>query len=202
MKLYYAPYACSLAVHIVAIEAEVPLELLKVDLEHGRLEDGRDFRQINPRGYVPLLELDDGERLTETAILVEVIADAGANRDLIPYPGTRERVRIQSWLVFIATEIHKTFGLLWRDDTPEETRGIIVARLVDRFAELDSLLQEQPYIAGDRFTVVDAYAFTVVDWSNHVGIDLAPYPHLRAFQARVAERPAVREAMLSEVACN
>ncbi|BAV64463.1 glutathione transferase GstA [Sphingobium cloacae] len=198
MKLYYAPYACSLAVHIVALEAGVSLDLVKVDLDGYTLPDGSDYRSVNPRGYVPVLEFDDGERLTETAVLVQYLADSGSHRELLPAFGTRERLRAQSWLNVIATELHKTFSWLWRDDTPEETRQIVRAKLADRFAELDGLLAAQPFLTGTQFTVVDAYAFTVVDWANHVDIDLSAYPNLSAFMVRVGDRPSVQAALREE----
>lgn len=200
MKLYYAPYACSLAVHIVALEASLDLDLVRVDLDTSTLPDGSDFRRINPRGYVPVLEFDDGERLTETAVLIEHVADIGGNRDLMPALGTRERLRAQVWLNFLATELHKGFSWLWRDDTPDATKDAARAKLAERFTELDQLLGTRPFLSGDRFTVVDAYAFTIVDWSNHVGIDLGPYPQLSDFQKRVAERPSVQTALREEEA--
>ena len=199
MKLYYAPGACSLAPHIVAREAGVPLALVKVDLFKHRLEDGSDYKKINPRGYVPLLELEDGERFTESAVLVQLIAEKGGNRDLLPAPGTRERLRVQSWLNFIATELHKTFSpWLWHKDTAESTKQAAKDKLATRFAELDALLGRQPYLTGDRFTVADAYAFTIVNWSNLLHIELSPYPNLSAFLDRVAARPAVQEALRAE----
>jgi glutathione S-transferase len=198
MKLYYAPGACSLAPHIVAREAGVPIELIKVDLSKHRLADGSDYKKINPRGYVPLLELEDGERFTEAAVLVQIIAERGSNPDLLPAAGTRERWRVQSWLNFIATELHKTFSPLWQKDAAESTHAAAKAKLAARFAELDASLAKQPYLTGEQFTVADAYAFTVVSWSNILGVDLKPFPHLSAFLERVAERPKVAEALTTE----
>lgn len=198
MKLYYAPGACSLAPHIVAREAGVPLDLVKVDLLKHRLEDGSDYRKINPRGYVPLLELEDGERFTEASALVQIVAERGRNPDLLPPAGSRERWRVQSWLGFIATELHKTFGPLWNKDTPQATQEATRAKLAQRFGELDQLLAGRPYLTGQTFTVADAYAFTIVNWSNLLKVDLAPFPNLSAFQERVAARPAVQEALRAE----
>jgi glutathione S-transferase len=199
MKLYYAPGACSLAPHIVAREAGVPVELIKVDLAKHRLADGSDYKEINPRGYVPLLELEDGERFTEAAVLVQLLAERGSNPDLLPAADTREHWRVQSWLNFIATELHKTFSpALWHKETAESTQAAAKAKLATRFAELDLLFAKQPYLTGERFTVADAYAFTIVNWSNFLGIDLKPYPNLSAFLDRVAARQKVAEALSAE----
>jgi glutathione S-transferase len=198
MKLYYSPGACSLAPHIVAREAGVPLDLVKVDLLKHRLEDGSDYRKINPRGYVPLLELEGGERFTEASTLVQILAELGRNPDLLPPAGSRGRWRVQSWLSFIATELHKTFSPLWNKDTAQSTQDATRAKLAARFAELNELLARQPYLTGEAFTVADAYAFTVVSWSKLLKVDLAPYPHLTKFLERVAARPAVQEAMRAE----
>jgi glutathione S-transferase len=198
MKLYYSPGACSLAPHIVAREAGVPVELVKVDLLKHRLQDGSDYRKINPRGYVPLLELEDGERFTEASTLVQILAEHGRNPDLLPPAGSRGRWRVQSWLSFIATELHKTFSPLWNKDTAQSTQEATRAKLATRFAELNELLGRQPYLTGETFTVADAYAFTVVNWSHLLKVDLAPFPHLSAFLERVAARPAVQEALRAE----
>ena len=198
MKLYYSPGACSLAPHIVAREAGVPVDLVKVDLLKHRLEDGSDYRKVNPRGYVPLLELEDGERFTEASTLVQILAELGRNTDLLPPAGSRGRWRVQSWLSFIATELHKTFSPLWSKDTAQSTQDATRAKLATRFAELDQLLARQPYLTGETFTVADAYAFTIVSWSKLVKVDLAPFTHLSAFLERVAARPAVQEALRAE----
>jgi len=198
MKLYYSPGACSLAPHIVAREAGVSVELGKVDLLKHRLEDGSDYRKVNPRGYVPLLELEDGERFTEASTLVQIVAELGRNPDLLPPAGSRGRWRVQSWLSFIATELHKTFSPLWSKDTAQSTQDATRAKLATRFSELDELLARQPYLTGQTFTVADAYAFTIVNWSHLLKVDLAPFPHLSAFLERVAARPAVQEALRAE----
>ena len=198
MKLFYSPGACSLAPHIVAREAGVPVELVKVDLLKHRLQDGSDYRKINPRGYVPLLELEDGERFTEASTLVQILAEHGRNPDLLPPAGSRGRWRVQSWLSFIATELHKTFSPLWSKDTAQSTQDATRAKLATRFAELNELLGRQPYLTGETFTVADAYAFTIVNWSHLLKVDLAPFPHLSAFLERVAARPAVQEALRAE----
>jgi len=199
MKLYYAPGACSLAPHIVAREAGVPLHLVKVDLLRHKLDDGSDYKAVNPRGYVPLIELEDGERLTEAAVLVQFLAERGHNPDLLPPAGTRDRLCVQQWLNFVATELHKTFSpWLWHKETAESTKDAARAKLAARFAELDGVLKNQHYLTGERFTVADAYAFVIVNWSNFLGLDLSPYPNLAMFLDRVAARPAVREALSAE----
>lgn len=197
MKLYYAPASCALAPHIVASEAGVPLELVKVDLRSHKTEAGEDYYAINPRGYVPLLELDDGTRLTESNVLVQVIADENPAANLLPPPG-RERQKVQSWLAFIATELHKGFAPLWDPTTPETVREAAKKKLSSRYEELNALLGKQPYIAGQTFTVADAYAFTVTNWTRFHNIDLAQWPNLQAFMGRIAERPKVVEAMRQE----
>jgi|SRR5215216_983750 len=199
MKLYYAPGACSLAPHIVAREAGVPIDLVKVDLAKHTLENGSDYTAVNPRGYVPLLELDDGERVTEAAVLVQLLAEAGLNTELLPPAGTRERVRVQAWLNFIATELHKTFSpWLWHKETAESTKEVAKAKLATRFAELDRVFARQAYLTGEHFTVADAYAFVIVNWANFLSVDISPYPNLQAFLDRVAARPAVQDVLFAE----
>jgi glutathione S-transferase len=198
MKLYYSPGACSLAAHIVAREASLAFDLVKVDLATHTTEAGEDYFKINPRGQVPALEID-GEVHTEVAALVQHLADQAPEAKLLPAPGTMERFRVNQWLIFVASELHKTFSpWLFQPDTADATRQAARAKLAARFAELDALFAARPYLTGDAFTVADAYGFTIVNWSNFVGIDLEPYPHLSAFMARVAARPKVREALAAE----
>jgi glutathione S-transferase len=198
MKLYYTPATCSLAVHIAAREAGVLLELVKVNLTTHRLADGTDFYAINPRGYVPVLELNGGQRLTETAALLQYVADLNPDAGLIPAAGTVDRVQLQGWLTFIATELHKAFGPLWHKETPELTRQHVLSLLAKRFAELDRVLAKQPYLMGERFTVADVYAFTILNWCNMLSISLAPYSGVVAMMDRVAKRPAVIQALQAE----
>jgi glutathione S-transferase len=198
MKLYYAPGACSLAPHIVAREAGLKLDLDRLDFATRRTEAGEDFSAVNPKGYVPALRLDSGEVLTEVATLVQYLADQAPQSGLAPAAGTIERYRLQEWLTFVSTEIHKGFGPLWKPDTPEAMKDIVRANLAKRFAWLDGELAKRPYLTGERFTAADAYLFTVVNWTNFHAIDLAPYPNLKAFMDRVAARPAVREALQAE----
>jgi glutathione S-transferase len=198
MKLYYTPAACSLAPHIVAREAGLKLEIEKVDLAGKKTETGADFSKINPKGYVPALGLDNGEVLTEVATLVQYLADQAPQSGLAPANGTMERYRLQEWLTFISTEIHKGFGPLWKPDTPAEIKEAAKANLAKRFAYLDQHLANRSFLAAERFSAADAYLFTVVNWTNFHNIDLAPYSNLKAYVQRVAARPAVQQAMQAE----
>jgi glutathione S-transferase len=198
MKLYYAPGACSLAPHIVAREAGLRLDLEKVDLRSGKTESGAAFAEINPKGYVSALALDGGEVLTEVSALVQYLADQAPGAGLVPGAGASERYRLLEWLGFISTEIHKGFGPLWKPQTPEAAKDMAKENLAKRFAYLDRHLARGPYLLGERFTVADAYLFTVTNWTNFHGIDLKPYPNLQAFMERVGARPKVREALSAE----
>ena len=199
MKLYYAPHACSLAPHIVAREAGIPIELVEVDLATHTLKDGTDYYAINPRGYVPALALDDGTVLTEVAALVQYLADLAPHAGLAPKAGTIERVELQAWLTFIGTELHKQFSpWLWHADTAATTVEAVKAKIATRFAELDRGLATRQYLMGDRFSVADAYAFAIVGWATLMRWDLAAYPSLVAYLARIAERPAVNAAIAAE----
>ncbi len=198
MKLFYMPGACSLSPHIVAREAGLPLELERVDYGTKRTETGADFMAVNPKGYVPALRLDDGETLTEGLAIVQYLADLAPESRLAPPNGSLPRYRLQEWLAFIATELHKGFGPLFAETTPPATKQAAKDALARRFTYLDQRLAGRDYLMGSTFTVADAYAFTVLNWTQRFGIDLEPYPNLRNFMARVAGRPAVREAMKAE----
>lgn len=199
MKLYYSSGACSLAPHIAAREAGVPLTLAKVDLtNHTLVDGGGDFYAISPRGYVPLLELDDGSRHTEAAALLQYIGDQDKTQKLLPAFGSKERLAVIEWLTFVSTELHKTFAPLWKKETPDATRQTVRDSLAKRFTELNGLLEKQSYLTGETFTVADAYAFTIINWTNFLGLSLNAYPHLQAYMGRVAARPAVQEALRAE----
>lgn len=197
MKLYYSPGACSLAPHIVASEAGLALELDKVNLTTKTTGSGRDFLSVNPKGYVPALMLDNGELLTEAAVVVQFIADQAPGSGLLPHCGSPERLRVQEWLAFIASELHKGFGPLWKP-VSDASRKAAVEVLHRRFALLDQTLEGRSYLMGDGFTVADAYGFTILNWSHFHKIDLTAYPHLVAYMKRVANRPRVRKAMEHE----
>jgi len=197
MKLYLSPGACSLAPHIALHEIGVPFNGLKVDLKSHKVADGTDYYSVNPKGYVPLLELDNGERLTEAAVILQYIADRKPGT-LAPAFGSIERYRLMEWLNFVATEVHKQFAPLFYPTTPDATKEAQKAKLASRFDHISKTLSKQPYLTGDTFTIADAYLFTVVNWSGTLGIDLGRWPALQQFQARVAARPGVQKAMKEE----
>jgi glutathione S-transferase len=198
MKLYYSPAACSLAVHIALRETGRRFDAVAVDLAKHTLPDGSSYLDISPRRYVPLLELDDGTRHTEAASLLQHVADLAPGRALIGEPGTPRRLAVVEWLTFVSTELHKTFSpWLWHKETAESTRKAAKDKLALRFAELDALLATREFLAGE-YSVADAYAFTIVNWANFLTLPLTPYANLKAYLARIAARPAVREALHAE----
>ena len=198
MKLYYSPGACSLAPHIALREAGLPFEPVLASTKTHKLEDGTDYYSINPKGYVPLLELDDGDRLTEAAVILQYIADQVPDRELAPPNGTRQRYRLQEWLNFITTELHKGMGGLFNPEMPEEAKALMRSKVADRFKWLDGELNGKPFLMGESFSVADAYLFTVTNWTRIVGVDVSALANLRAHQQRVAERPSVQAAMKLE----
>lgn len=198
MKLYYAPGACSLSPHIVAQELGLAIQLEKVDTAAKRTESGSDYWQINPKGYVPALELDDGEVLTEGPAIVQYLADRKPEAQLAPQNGTFARARLQEMLGYINSEIHKTYSPLFKKGIPAETRGERKAYLQRRYELIEKILAKQAWLLGDRFTAADAYLFTVTRWAASVDLDLSAFPKLRAFQERVAARPAVQAVLESE----
>jgi len=198
MKLYYSPGACSLSPHIVALEAGIPLQLEKVDGSIKRTASGANFWQINSKGYVPVLELDSGERLTEGPAIVQYLADQKPASGLAPANGTLPRYRLQEMLGYINSEIHKSYSPLFKPDTPEATRAERKEYLKRRYQFVEDVLAKQPFLLGDTFTAADAYLFTVTNWARHVELDLSGFPALLAFQKRVGERPAVHAAMEAE----
>ena len=201
MKLYYAPGACSLSPHIVAREAGIALDLERIDLgaTPHRTETGADFTQINRKGSVPALRLDDGQVLTEGAAIVQYLADLAPASGLAPAPGTLERYRLQEWLSFIGTELHKMFSpWLFHPEYGAQAAQVAREKIAQRFAFLDAHLADHPYLLGPSFTAADAYAFTIVGWARPMRIDLAPFAHLNRYMDRIAARPRVREAMQLE----
>jgi len=198
MKLYYAPGACSLSPHIVSREAGIDLEFERVDIAQKRTESGKDFWGINPKGQVPVLEIDNGQKLTEGPVIVQYLADQKPGSGLVPAPGTIDRYRVQEWLNFVASEMHKTYGPLFRPTTPEEFKVLSREVIGRRIAWLDKELAGKQYLMGDKFTVADAYLFTVLRWSPRVGVDLSKSPNVTAYIERVAARPKVQEALKAE----
>lgn len=198
MKLYYSPGACSLSPHIVLRESGLGFTPVLASTKTHKLADGTDYYTINPKGYVPLLELDDGQRLSEGPAIVQYIADRVPDKKLAAPWGSMERYRQIEWLNFISTEVHKLFGLFFNPATPEEFKTALRARGVDRLKWVDQQLEGKAYLMGDSFSVPDAYLFTVTNWTKVIGIDISPYANLGAFMARMAARPAVQEAMKAE----
>jgi glutathione S-transferase len=198
MKLYYTPGACSMAVHIALREAGLPFDLEKVDLRSKRTQGGEDYARINPKGYVPALQLEDGSIMTEAGVCVQYVADLAPQSELAPVAGTMARYRLMEWINFTATEIHKTFGPLFDASISEELRQRQIGLLGKRFAHLEERLSEQEFVTGAKFTSADAYLFTVLNWTHVVKMELARWPSLKDYTRRVAERPAVRETMKAE----
>lgn len=198
MKLFYAPGVCSLSPHIVLEEAGLPYESVKTDIRAKTTDGGGDYKKTNPLGYVPALQLDDGTILTEGPAIVQYVADKAPDKKLAPANGTLDRYKLQSWLNFISSELHKGFSPLFNPAMPEEAKTIAKERLATRLAYLDAQLAKNDYIMGKAFSLPDAYAFTVLRWTVPTKIDLAPYPHLQAFMKRMQARPAVQKAMKAE----
>ena len=198
MKLYYSPGACSLSPHIVLLEAGVKFDLAKVEFPSKKTSDGEDFLAINPKGVVPTLRLDDGDVLTEGAVIVQYIADQAGNTTLAPAPGTKERLKVQEWLNYIASELHKSFSPLFNPATPDAYKAIVKTNLTKQFAYLEKSLAGKDYLTGKNFTVADAYLFTILNWRHKHNIDISAYKNLTAYFDRVGARPQVKEAMQSE----
>ena len=198
MKLYFSNGACSLSPHIVLCESGLPFELVRASTKTHALDDGTDYYTINPKGSVPLLELDNGERLTEGPAIVQYIADQAPDKHLAPANGTLERYRVQEWLNFITSELHKGYSPLFRPNTPDEYKVIAKDALNKKYAYVDGKLAGKHYLMGERFSVADAYLFTVTNWAGRVGVDLSEFKNVAAFMARMMARPAVQAAMKVE----
>lgn len=197
MKLYAATGACALHVQIALREAGLGFELDLVDLASKRTSAGEDFTAINPKGYIPALALDDGRLLTEGAVITQWISDQAPHAGLFPPAGSFERVRGQEWLHYLATEIHKGFVPLFKPSS-DDAKGAARMELGRRFDLVEETLAAQPWLLGERFSIVDAYAFNVIGWSRYCGIDLARWPAITAWMKRIAERPSVRDAQIAE----
>lgn len=198
MKLYYSPGACSLSPHIVLREAGLNFDLALASTKTKKLADGSDFYQVNPKGQVPVLELDNGERLTEGPAIVQYIADQAPTSKLAPPAGSMQRYRLMEWLNFITSELHKSYSPLFNPAMPEEGKAVYRARISERLQWVDSQLEGKQYLLGDEFSVADAYLFTVSGWSKVVSVDMGALKNLNAFRDRVAARPAVKAAMEAE----
>ena len=203
MKLYFSPAACSFSPHVALREAGLDFELVKVDLKTGKIvANGSDFSRVNPKGYVPVLELDDGSVLTEGPAIVQYIADLKPASGLAPQAGTFERYRLQEWLGFINSEIHKGFSPLFNPATPDDYKTTIRANLAKRLAFVAGYLEQNDFLLGKQFSVADGYLYTVLNWGQWTGIDIKEWPSLVAFQERVGSRPAVKAAQAAEAAKN
>jgi glutathione S-transferase len=198
MKLYYWPGACSLSPHIVSREAGIDLQLAQLDRADRKAPDGTVLSSVNPKNQVPVLEIGNGQSLTEGPVIVQYLADQKPASGLLPAAGTVDRYRVLEWLNFITSELHKTFSPLFRPTTPEEFKTMSRDYLGQRFDWIDKQLAGKQYLMGDTFTVADAYLFTVMRWSPRVGIDLGKWPNITAYLDRVAARPKVQEAMKAE----
>jgi glutathione S-transferase len=199
MKLYYSPGACSLSPHIALREAGIPFTLEKVDLgKHALAGGGGDYYGVNPKGYVPALELDDGQVLTEGPAIVQYIADQRPQSGLAPAAGTMERYRLAEWLNFITSEIHKSFSPLFNEAAAPAWKDAARANIAKRLDVIERQLDGRQYLLGERFTVADGYLFTVLNWSGWAKFDLSKWPRVQSYLARIAERPKVREALAAE----
>ena len=198
MKLYYSPGACSLSPHIVLHESGLPFTGVLASTKTKKLQDGTDFHTINELGYVPVLELDNGERLREGPAIVQYLADQVPGKNLAPANGTMERYRLQEWLNFITSELHKGYSPLFRPTTPDEYKTIARDNLIKKYEFVDASLAGKQYLMGDSFSVPDAYLFTVTIWAKHVGLDLSKFANVGAFMERMAARPAVQAALEAE----
>ncbi|MSR14392.1 MAG: glutathione transferase GstA [Gammaproteobacteria bacterium] len=198
MKLYYSPGVCSLSPHICLREAGMAVDLVKVDIKAHTLDGGGDYLKINPNGYVPVLELDNGERLTEGPAIVQYIADQKPASRLAPPSGTVERAHLQSLLNYLSTEIHKGYSPLFNPAANDEFKVWLKQRLSDRYTWLAEQLGNKQYLMGEQFTAADAYLFTTIGWMGFVGLDVGTWPILSAYRDRIAARPRVQEAMRAE----
>jgi glutathione S-transferase len=198
MKLYYSPGACSLSPHIALHEAGLAFTPMLASTKTHQLEDGTDYYSINPLGYVPLLELDDGTRLSEGPAILQYVADQVPDKQLAPANGTLARYQMQSLLNFIGTELHKGFGPLFNPATPADYKPAVIERLMTRLSWIDSQLDGKNYLMGENFCVADAYLFTVSGWAGYVRVDISSFKNLAAFRARMSGRPAVQAALRAE----
>ena len=198
MKLYYSPGACSLSPHIALCEAGLPYELVKVDLKAKKLENGDDYLKVNPKGQVPALALDNGELVTEGPVIVQMIADKAAGKNLAPARDSAERYKLLEWLNFIGTELHKNFGPMFSPVLADDAKAFFKDRVMGKFKYLDGVLAGRDYLMGKQFTVADGYLFTMLAWADRMKFDLSAMPNLLAYKARVGARPMVQQALTKE----
>jgi glutathione S-transferase len=198
MKLYYSPGACSLSPHIALLEAGLPYELVKVDLRAKKLENGDDYLKVNPKGQVPALALDSGELVTEGPVIVQMIADKAAGKNLAPARDSAERYKLQEWLNYITGELHKNFSPMFSPVLADDAKAFFKDRVMGKFKYLDGVLAGRDYLMGKQFTVADGYLFTMLAWADRMKFDLSAMPNLLAYKARVGARPMVQQALTKE----
>jgi len=198
MKLYYSPGACSLSPHIALLEADLPYDLVKVDLKAKTLENGDDYLKVNPKGQVPALALDSGELVTEGPVIVQMIADKAAGKNLAPARDSTERYKLLEWLNFLTSEVHKSFGPMFSPVLADDAKAFFKDRVMGKFKYLDGALAGHDYLMGKQFTVADGYLFTMLTWADRMKFDLSGMPNLVAYRDRVAARPKVKEALTKE----
>ena len=198
MKLYYSPGACSLSPHIALLEAGLPYDLVKVDLRAKKLENGDDFLKVNPKGQVPVLALDSGELVTEGPVIVQMIADKAADKNLAPSRDHADRYKLQAWLTYINSELHKNLGPQFAPALSDDAKAFFKDRLMGKFKYVESQLAGRDYLMGSQFTVADGYLFTMLSWADRLKFDLSEMPNLLAYKARVGARPKVQEALTKE----
>ena len=198
MKLYYSPGACSLSPHIALHEAGIAHELVRVDLKAKKTEGGDDYAKINPKGQVPALQLDNGDMLTEGPVIVQAIADKAAGKNLAPAAGSDDRYKLQEWLNYTTSELHKNFGPMFSPLLADEAKAFFKDRVMGKFKYVDGALAGHDYLMGKQFTVADAYMFTMLTWADRMKFDLSAMPNLLAYKARVAARPNVQAALKME----
>ena len=198
MKLYYSPGACSLSPHIALLEAGLPYDLVKVDLRAKKVENGDDYLKVNPKGQVPALVMDNGELLTEGPVIVQIIADKAAGKNLAPSRDSAERYKLQEWLNYITGELHKNFGPMFSPVLADEAKAFFRDRVMGKFKYLEGVMADRDYLMGKQFTVADGYLFTMLTWADRMKFDLSAMPNLLAYKARIAARPKVQEALAKE----
>ena len=198
MKLYYTPGACSLSPHIALLEAGLPYDLVKVDLRAKKLENGDDFLKVNPKGQVPVLVLDSGELVTEGPVIIQMIADKAAAKNLAPARDSTERYKLLEWLNFLTTELHKSFGPMFSPVLADDAKAFFKDRVMGKFKYVESQIAGRDYLMGSQFTVADGYLFTMLSWADRLKFDLSEMPNLLAYKARVGARPKVQEALTKE----
>src|SRR5690554_804188 len=198
MKLYYAPGACSLAPHILLKDTQLPHELEKVDLKAHKTQHGDNYYKFNTKGYVPLLELDNGEMLSEGPVIAQYICDQAGRDDLMPAAGTMARYRVMEWQNYVTSELHKSYSPLFKRDFNEEGKAWFRRALRQRYEYVDARLQENEFLTGSSFTAADAYLFVVTNWAAHTGVDLQNLGALDSFMSRVRAREAVQQALVAE----